>query len=117
VLGAALAGASIGIGALLFAGSLADLGHPSWPGIAGGIVCAAIAQVAARGVIVGARSRLDPEAASALGFYSDGAALALAGLAVLAPPLAVAGLAALAVLAARSRARGDRKYAGLRILR
>ena len=39
--GNALAGIAIGIGALLFAGTLADHGYPAWAGILGGIVCAA----------------------------------------------------------------------------
>jgi hypothetical protein len=115
--GAALAGVAIGTGALLFAGSLTDLGHPAWPGLAGGVVCAAIGQTAARGILAGARARLDEAAAAALGVYADGASLVLAGVAVLAPPLAVVALAALAMLAIRSRGRGDRKYAGLRVLR
>jgi hypothetical protein len=115
--GAALGGVSIGIGALLFAGSLTDLGHPAWPGLAGGVVCAAIGQTAARGILSGARARLDAAAAAALGVYADGASLVLAAVAVLAPPLALVGLAGLAVLAVRSHGRGDRKYAGLRVLR
>jgi hypothetical protein len=115
--GNALAGIAIGIGALLFAGTLADHGHPAWAGLLGGIVCAAIAAAAARSVFGGARERLDDTAAAALPVYADGIALLVAGLSILFPPLALVALAGLLWLLIAGRRRAGRKYAGLRILK
>ena len=116
-LGAMLAGVSIGAGALLFAGSLADEGDPVWIGLVGGLACAVMSNAAARNFFARVGRRLEAEARSALAVYKDGASLALAGLAVLAPPVSIMALAALAVLLLRGRRRDDEKYAGLRILR
>ena len=49
--------------------------------------------------------------------YAEAGALALAGLAVLAPPVGLLALAFFAWLAVGQRRRDGRKYAGLRILR
>src|SRR5262245_39596676 len=84
---AALAGVGLGLGALLFAGTLADHYSTWWPGIVGGLVCALIAQQGVRSLVLRTRSRLDAEAAAALFFYVEAAALLLAGLAVLIPPV------------------------------
>ena len=46
------------LGALLFAGSLADHGYESWPGILGGIVCAALGYYAVASLFGRARRRL-----------------------------------------------------------
>ena len=116
-LAAALGGMAIGIGALEFAGSLADEGHPAWIGLLAGLACAALAQAAARNFFGRVASRLDPEARSALVVYLEGASLALAAVAVLVPPLTPVALAALAVLLVRGRRREGAKYAGLRVLR
>jgi hypothetical protein len=115
--GAALAGVAIGLGALEFAGSLAGHHHAAWPGIVGGVACAALAQAVARGVFAGAGRRLDASARGALVVYEDGVSLAAAGLAIAAPPISLAMLAVLATLALRGRRRGERKFAGLRVLR
>lgn len=116
-LGAMLAGVSIGVGALLFGGSLADEGHPVWAGLAGGVACAALANASARNFFVRVGRRLDADARSALAVYKDGSSLAAAGLAILAPPASLLMLAGLAVLLFRGRRRDDEKYAGLRSLR
>ena len=116
-LSAALAGVAIGLGALEFAGSLQDEGHPAWPGIVGGLVCAAIAQAAARGVFAGAAQRLDDDAKAAVPLFEEGGAVVVAALAVGLPPVSLVALGALGVLLVRSRRRAERKYAGLRILR
>jgi len=117
VVGSMIAGAAIGVGALLFAGSLADEHQLAWPGLIAGVLCAAVAQAAARSLLGRTRARLDAAAAAALPLYADGAGLALAGLSVLAPPLGVVGLAFFAWLLVTGRRRAGRKYAGLRILR
>jgi hypothetical protein len=105
------------MGALLFAGTLDDRFDTWWPGIPAGIACAALAAAAARSLLSRVRRRLDQEAAAALPVYVEGAALVLAGLSVLLPPLGLAGLVALGLLLVRSRRREGEKYAGLRILR
>jgi hypothetical protein len=114
---AAVAGLGIGLGALLFAGSLADLGEPAWPGLAGGLVCAAATHAAARRVFSGAAGRLDSAARAALPLYADGASLLLAGLAVLAPPVSAVALVLVVWLLLAARRREGEKYAGLRVLR
>jgi len=116
-LGAALAGVAIGIGALEFAGSLADEGHPVWPGLLGGVACAALAQAATRNLFARAGSRLDERARGALPAYADGLSLVLAAAAVLVPPLSLVALVFFGFLFVRGRRRDDRKYAGLRVLR
>jgi hypothetical protein len=115
--GAAVAGIGLALGALLFGGALQDDGYAFGPGLIGGIACAALAEAAARGFFRATRSRLDAEAAVTLPVYAEGAALALAGMSVLAPPVALLGLAFLAWLLLGQRRREGRKYAGLRILR
>ncbi|HEX8123546.1 MAG TPA: DUF4126 family protein [Solirubrobacteraceae bacterium] len=115
--GAALAGLALGIGALLFAGALADHSDTWWPGLAGGLACALVAQTTVRDLLARTRARLDPEAREALVLYADGASLPLAVLAVVAPPVSVLALAALIWLLVGGRRRAGEKYAGLRILR
>jgi uncharacterized membrane protein YhaH (DUF805 family) len=114
VLGAAL-------GALLFAGSLADHGYESWPGLLGGIVCAALGYLALAALFSRARRRLRGSGSSGalalLSVYADGIALVLAGLSILFPPLAFVALAAFLVLIVRSRGERAQKYEGLRSLR
>lgn len=110
------------LGALLFAGSLADTGHTSWPGILGGIVCAALGWYALAALFARARARLARQgsgsgALALLGAYADAIALALAGLSILFPPLAFVALAVFLVLIVRSRSEGAQKYEGLRSLR
>lgn len=106
------------VGALFFGGSLCRSGHTWWPGLIGGIICAAVGLLAARPFLNRLRSRLDAEAA-ALGvpLIAEGSALLTAVLSVVAPPLGVVALLALLFLIFRGRGRDDQKYAGLRILR
>lgn len=112
-----LAGVAVALGGLLFAGSLADGGHSAWPGLAAGVACALLAFYAAGAFLGRVRKRLDPGAAGFLDTYADLAALVLAGLSILAPPVGFLALAAFAWLIARGRGQADRKYEGLRILR
>lgn len=115
--GAAVAGLAIGIGALLFAGSLADRGHAAWPGLLGGAAAALLAQSVTRDLLTRTRRRLDVHARAALPLYADGAGLVLAGLAVLAPPVSLVALALLVWLLLGGRRRAGERFAGLRILR
>jgi hypothetical protein len=105
------------LGALLFAGSLAEGHHEGWPGLIAGVACAALGWVAVGGLFRRARRRLDPAAAGLLPAWADLAALVLAGLAILFPPLGFVAIAAFIALALLGQREQDRKYAGLRILR
>lgn len=108
---------SVVMGALLFAGALAAEGRPSTAGIAGGVACAALAFFAVNGLLDRAARRLDGDARGFLVLYADGVALVLAAIAVFVPPLSLLALVAFVAVLAKDRAAGDRKYAGLRILR
>jgi hypothetical protein len=117
-LGAATAGLAIGIGALLFAGTLSDHRDAAWPGLIAGGACAALGAAAVRPVFARARSRLtDAAARQSLTVYLDGAGLVLAALAALLHPLGYVAVAVFAWLLLASRRRAGEKYAGLRILR
>jgi hypothetical protein len=105
------------VGALLFAGSLADTGHTSWPGLVGGAACAMLGFAAVAGLLRRTRRRLDDSAASFLTAYADVMSLALAGLAILFPPLAFVALAGFVLLLISGQRAGGQKYEGLRILR
>ena len=116
--GAALSGVAIGVAALLFAGTLADHGDAAWPGLLGGIACAALTQAATRPLLIRTRARLaDAAARNALTLYLDGAALTVAALACLLHPLGYVALVLPAALVLGARRRAGEKYAGLRILR
>jgi hypothetical protein len=112
-----LAAFGLALGALFFAGALAQDHYTDWPGAIVGVLCAALGAAATIPLLARVGGRLDPETAAALPFYAEGAALALAEFAVLAPPVGVVGVALLAWLAVAGRRREGQKYAGLRILR
>ncbi len=117
-LSASLAGLGLGAGAVLFAGTLAAHGDAWWPGLVGGFFIAGLAQRAVWPVIVRARARLpDVAAREALTVYLDAASAVFAALVAALYLLGYVLVAALAWFAWRGRARGDEKYAGLRILR
>lgn len=113
----ALQGLGIGIGALLFAGTLADNSDVWWPGLLAGGLCAALAMAATRSLVTRVRARLDEEARGALPVYLDGTAVVLAGLSVVAAPISVLALGFFAFLLRGGKRREGEKYAGLRILR
>jgi hypothetical protein len=117
-LAAAIAGLGYGAGALLFAGTLAAHDDAWWPGLLGGLAAVALARRAVLPVFARARARLaDGAAKQALTVYLDAVSLLLAGLVALLHPLGYVVLALLVWFALRGRARGEEKYAGLRILR
>jgi Domain of unknown function (DUF4126) len=105
------------LGALLFAGALADGGSESWPGLVGGVVCAALGWRAVGGLVERTRARLQGGAAALLTAYADAAALVLAAIAVFVPPVSILAIAAFVVLLFTGRRREGEKYAGLRVLR
>jgi cytochrome bd-type quinol oxidase subunit 2 len=104
-------------GALLFAGSLADDNYTSWPGLLGGAACALLGFAAVVGLLRRTRRRLDESAASFLTAYADLISLALAGLAILFPPISFVALAGFVLLVISGQRAGGQKYEGLRILR
>jgi hypothetical protein len=116
-LGAAIVGISIGLGALLFAGSLADTHHTAWPGLIGGAACAVLGSATARSLFARVRQRLDAAGQAALPAYAEGSGLAVAGLSVALPPLAIVFILFLAWLLITGRRREGQKFAGLRVLR
>ncbi len=115
---ATIAVAALAVGALLFAGSVSQT-HPDaiWPGIVGGVICAAIGILATRPLLLRVRARLDDKAAAALPLFAEGMAVVAAALSILLPPVGVIVLALLLWLLFGGRRRGEQKYAGLRILR
>lgn len=112
-----LAALGVVLGALLFAGSLAAGGGAAWPGLIAGAACALLAFASAGALLGRARRRLDASAAGLLPVYADGLALALAGVAILFPPLAFVAIAGFVLLLIRGGRGEDEKYAGLRSLR
>jgi Domain of unknown function (DUF4126) len=117
VLALVIAGISIALGALLFAGCLARGGYAIWPGLIGGVLCAGVGILATRPLLARVRSRLDSEAIGALSLIAEAAALFAAVLSVLLPPVGVIVLGFLLWLLVAGRGRSEQKYAGLRILR
>src|SRR3954447_11333640 len=110
------------LGALLFAGSLADDGQTSWWGLPAGMICAVLGYLAVAALFGRARARLASQpdaggAASLLDFYAEGIALVLAAVAIFVEPVGYVALAAFVFLIVRSRGEGAQKYGGLRILR
>jgi hypothetical protein len=116
-----LAALAIAIGALEFAGSLADEGYAAGAGFPAGAVCAAVGFLAAQAFFGRAMSRArtggEEDAASLVELFAQGSALLLAVLAVLVSPVAwIAFAFALWVVFVQKRRRAQ-KYEGLRILR
>jgi hypothetical protein len=105
------------LGALLFAGALADGGTEAWPGLVAGPICALLGWRAVGGLVERVRGRLDGGAAALLTAYADAVALLLAAIAIFVPPASLLAIVAFVVLLLGARRREGEKYAGLRILR
>jgi hypothetical protein len=105
------------LGALLFAGALADGGTEAWPGLVAGPICAFLGWRAVGGLVERARRRLEGGAAALITAYADGVALLLAAVAVFVPPVSILAIVAFVVLLLGGRRREGEKYAGLRVLR
>jgi len=112
-----LAAGALVLGALLFAGSLAEGHRESWPGLAAGVACAALGYAAVAMLFARARRRLEAGGGALLTLYADGIALVLAGAAIAFPPLGLVAVVAFLLLLVRTRTGGERKYEGLRVLR
>jgi hypothetical protein len=105
------------LGALMFAGSLAEGGNSGIPGLLAGALCALLAYVAVGGLLERVAKRLDESAARLLTVYADALALVLAAISIFLSPVAFLALAAFLLLLVKGRREQGRKYAGLRILR
>jgi uncharacterized membrane protein YgdD (TMEM256/DUF423 family) len=114
---AVLAAVSLVLGALFFAGALAQDRHAVWPGFIAGVLCAGVGILATRPLLERVRTRLDQETAAMLPLFSESGALLAAVLSVLLPPVGLVVLLLLLWLLFAGRQRGEQKYAGLRILR
>ncbi len=112
-----VAALALAIGALMFAGSLCRGGYEIWPGLIGGVVCAAVGILATLPLLARVRSRLDADTRGFLPLFAEATAVVAAVLSVLLPPVGVIVLALLLWLLLAGRGRGEQKYAGLRILR
>ena len=112
-----LAAISLIIGALMFAGALAQDHHTVWPGFLAGVICAGVGLMATRPLLDRVRARLDETATATLPLFTESGALLAAVLTVLLPPVGVIVLAFLLWLLYAGRSRSEQKYAGLRILR
>jgi hypothetical protein len=116
-----IAALAVAIGALEFAGSLADEGYAGAPGLAAGAAFALLGFVASATFLGRARARLETRGdVGSTGYliaYADAAALCLAAVAILVPPLAYAALAFCVWVLLERRKREGKKYEGLRVLR
>ncbi|MGH2913961.1 MAG: hypothetical protein ACRDMX_03130 [Solirubrobacteraceae bacterium] len=108
---------AVALGALLFAALLAHGNELAWPGWIAGAICAAIGIGATGPLLARVRSRLDAQTSGVLPLLWEGAAVVAAAASVVAPGVGVVLLAALLWLLWAGRGHGERKYAGLRILR
>ncbi len=105
------------LGALFFAGALAQDRYTVWPGYVAGVVCALVAVLATLPLLVRVRARLDASSLGAVPFFAEVTAVLLAVLSVIVPPVGPIALAFLLWLLFAGRRREGQKYAGLRILR
>jgi hypothetical protein len=112
-----LAAAALALGALEFAGALAQDHYATWPGMIAGVACAALGAFATVPLLARVRARLDAAAAAAIPVYAEGAGSATAVLSVLLPGVGIVVAALLAWMLLAGRRREGQKYAGLRILR
>jgi uncharacterized membrane protein YgdD (TMEM256/DUF423 family) len=112
-----LAAVSLILGALFFAGALAQDRHAVWPGFIAGVVCAGIGLMATRPLLERVRARLDEQTAAMVPLFSESSAVLAAVLTVVVPPVGVIVLVLLLWLLFAGRGRSEQKYAGLRILR
>jgi hypothetical protein len=106
-------------GALVFAWSLADDDYASVPGLIPGGLCAALGLTASSTFLSGVRKRLEARQVSPVGltFFAGLAAICLAAIAFVVPPLSYLALAFCAWILLERRKRAGEKYEGLRVLR
>ena len=101
--------------AILFAVSLSNRDHASWPGVILGIVIAVLAYGVVSAVVAGAQAR--SRGASTIGLIVAGVAVILAAVTIFVEPVGLLAFLALLWLASARRRRAEEKYEGLRVLR
>jgi hypothetical protein len=109
-----LIAAMIGGGAL-FGWSLDQEDHPAWPGFLAGAAAAAFAFAVVRSFAEGVQARAQEDGYT--GAMIALAALVLAGISLLLPPVSMLAFAGLVWLYFARRQQAARKYEGLRTLR
>ena len=114
---AILAGVGVIAGAVLFGAALTTEDHPAWPGWPIGALLAVLSFSVTSGVVRGAATRGQGGSAGAQVAYVVVAAAILAGLSLLASPVALLALVGVGWLALARRRRSARKHEGLRVLR
>lgn len=114
---AALVGAGIVGGGLLFGASLAAEDHPAWPGWPVGALIALLAFSVTNGVVRGAATRAEGAPPATQVAYVGAAAAVLVVVSLFLSPLALVVLVGVAWLAVARRRRAQRKHEGLRVLR
>ena len=87
-----LAVISAALGALFFAGSLGRGHYAVWPGIIGGVICAAVGTAAVRPLLARVRARLDAQRRRRPAGVCRGLGVVFAALSIVAPPLGLIGL-------------------------
>jgi uncharacterized membrane protein HdeD (DUF308 family) len=116
-----LGAAAVALGALEFAGSLAEESYAGGPGLVAGAALALLGFLAAATFFEGARARLAARGESAplslLTVIADAASLVLATIAVFVGPVSYLPLVFSVWLLTAQRRRAARKYEGLRVLR
>lgn len=109
------------LGALLFAGTLADHGRESagWVtfGVVAGAAMAWLGNAVVRDLAGRTAKRLDAAARRALPLWFEGVGLLLAALSIALPPVSLVAVPFLLWLLFGGRKREGGKYAGLRVLR
>jgi hypothetical protein len=105
------------LGALLFAGAMANTDAATWIWVVAGVLVAGFTQLAVGDTLTGARERLGAEHRGGLPIYLELVAGLAAVLAIVAPPVTLVYIAFLVRLGMARRRRAGEKYAGLRSLR
>lgn len=123
-----LAAIAVVIGALLFAGSLAEEGEPAGLGIVAGALVGLLGFAASYSFFTRARARLatnestrsevrGDDGSGYLVLFADAAAVVIAAVAIFLSPLSLLPLVFCLWLLLEQRRRAGRKYEGLRVLR
>jgi hypothetical protein len=110
---------AMGLGGVMFAGSLEDYDYFGTAGIVPGMICALLGFLAARAFLGGAAERLEArgERSATIARLGDLAAVVIAAFAIVLSPSSLLAIGfCLWVIVAR-RQRAGQKYEGLRILR
>lgn len=104
-------------GAFLLGEFLTHEDHPAWPGWPLGALIALLGSYVAREIVAGAAARPQGGSAVTVALYVALAAVIVAALSLVLPPVGLLALLGVAWLAIARRRRAARKHEGLRVLR